>query len=505
MDEKKRKALKTLLGVGAISSLLGASILTTNLLTQKHVEVVEQIINKTIVQQPINQTQVTQQLQQYNTYITNYWDADVVVYTKDGNYYAVSHDGTTICTGSPTSCIQEAINYLYNTKGSGKIYIRTGMYYINQNVVFPWHNNENVVIEGEGQTSTIIQVNAPALVQSYTAATGQYRDWVKLYMRNLGINLVGDYSSISGDIFNMRRVWAKLDNVLLSAAYIRGIFKLKATGACVFLFGGGGAPGEGVVWTDVYAGFGINAISGANLENGVCINYEGFDWIGGGLGLSIPVQNSAFRPLNLTAPANTRSRLISLPLYISPTTAKPSMAYFIVVNGPEVELVDVELPETSYIATGYHINFINGGVAIVRRTIIHEGGPQTVPTVLNGFLYHEGMLLKQNVSVPVGTSNSYGSAVNINVAYANIVGVTISVSNVASGETISVMLTMVYADGSTTSETLTFSSSTTYTLGLNDYINLANTSGVPKKYLQVQASSNLSSTSASVTVQVVTQ
>ena len=94
---------------------------------------------------------------------------------------------------------------------------------------------------------------------------------------------------------------------------------------------------------------------------------------------------------------------------------------------------------------------------------------------------------------------------NISVAYANILGITISVSNVASGETISVELTMVYADGSTTSETLTFNSSTTYTLGLNDYLNLANTSGVPKKYLQVQASSNLSSTSATVTVEVVTQ
>jgi len=85
------------------------------------------------------------------------------------------------------------------------------------------------------------------------------------------------------------------------------------------------------------------------------------------------------------------------------------------------------------------------------------------------------------------------------------VGATINVSNVASGEAITVKLTMYYVDGSSTSETLSFSSSTTYTLGLNDYLNLANTSGVPKRYLQVQASSNLSSTSASVTVQAVTQ
>jgi len=168
-------------------------------------------------------------------------------------------------------------------------------------------------------------------------------------------------------------------------------------------------------------------------------------------------------------------------------------------------LVDVELPDLSYVSSGYHINVGNGsGIVINRWTTIHEAGPPTVPTVY-GFLYQPGMLLKQSVSVPVGTGGSYGNAVNINVAYADILGITISVSNVASGETISVKLTMVYADGSTASETLTFSSSTTYTLGLDDYLNLANTSGLPKWYLQVQASSNLSSTSASVTVQVVTQ
>jgi len=143
MDESKRKALKTLLGVGAISSLLGASILTTELLTQRHVEVVEQIINRTIVERPINQTQVTQQLQQYNTYTTNYWDADAVVYTKDGNYYAVSHDGTTICTGSPTACIQEAVNYVTQF-GGGRIFIRRSTYPVSRTITVSGNNIEIV-------------------------------------------------------------------------------------------------------------------------------------------------------------------------------------------------------------------------------------------------------------------------------------------------------------------------------------------------------------------------
>ena len=170
MNENRRKALKTLLGVGAVSSLLGASILTTNLLTQRHVEVVEQIINRTVVQQPINQTQVTEQVQQYNTYTTNYWDADAVVYTENGNYYAVSYDGTTICTGSPTACIQEAINYVINNKTIGVVLIRSGTYTVSGEILISDPSptatrNYSVTIVGEH--SATIQTTTPTTTLSY--------------------------------------------------------------------------------------------------------------------------------------------------------------------------------------------------------------------------------------------------------------------------------------------------------------------------------------------------
>jgi len=431
-------------------------------------------------------------------------DYDVMVFTENGHYYAMTDTGNVFCIDSPTSCIQEAVNYLYNTKGSGKIYVKTGRYYINQNVVFPWHNGEDVIIEGEGVDMTAIQVNAPNIVRSYSAATGQSigaAQWLNLFMRDLDINVIGDYSSFTGGIFNMYQVWAKLDNVMLSGSYLK-----TQTPTSIFYFGGGSAPGHSAVWTNVYVGLQIGEVIGSSGGvYGVNISYEGFDWIGGGVGLNITSSSGRVVPLELCGGANTRVRLISLPLFISPATVSSSLYVYIESTCPEVELVDVEFPETSYTAVGYQIHFTQGGVAIVRRTIIHEGGPQTVPRVNGGFVYQEGMLLSQSVSVPVGTGGSYGSAVNINVAYANIIGITINVSNVASGETINVKLTMNYADGSTTSETLTFSSSTTYTLGLSDYLNLANTSGMPKRYLQVQAASNLSSTSASVTVQAITQ
>jgi hypothetical protein len=131
------------------------------------VEVVEQIINKTIVQQPINQTQVTEQLQQYNTYTTNYWDSDVVVYTQNGNYYAVSHDGTTICTGSPTACIQEAINYVINNKTIGVVLIRSGIYTVSSEVLIADSTPRSYSVTIVGDHSATIQTTTPTITPGY--------------------------------------------------------------------------------------------------------------------------------------------------------------------------------------------------------------------------------------------------------------------------------------------------------------------------------------------------
>jgi hypothetical protein len=48
---------------------------------------------------------------------------DVMVFTETGangvHYYAMDSVGHVFCVDSPTSCIQEAMNYLYKTKGGG--------------------------------------------------------------------------------------------------------------------------------------------------------------------------------------------------------------------------------------------------------------------------------------------------------------------------------------------------------------------------------------------------
>jgi len=54
---------------------------------------------------------------------------DVLVYTENNHYYAKDSVGHVFCMDSPTSCIQEAINYLTN-QGGGVIFVRNGTYTI---------------------------------------------------------------------------------------------------------------------------------------------------------------------------------------------------------------------------------------------------------------------------------------------------------------------------------------------------------------------------------------
>jgi hypothetical protein len=58
---------------------------------------------------------------------------DVMVFTETGangvHYYAMDSAGHVFCVDSPTSCIQEAINYLTN-QGGGVIFVRNGTYTI---------------------------------------------------------------------------------------------------------------------------------------------------------------------------------------------------------------------------------------------------------------------------------------------------------------------------------------------------------------------------------------
>jgi len=78
---------------------------------------------------------------------------DVLVYTENNHYYAKDSVGHVFCMDSPTSCIQEAINYVTSNYGQGLIYVRGGTYYIPTNGVTV---NAPIIIIGKGDRTDIV-------------------------------------------------------------------------------------------------------------------------------------------------------------------------------------------------------------------------------------------------------------------------------------------------------------------------------------------------------------
>ena len=451
--------------------------------------------------------------------------ADVYVYTQNGHYYAADNNGNVFCVDSPTSCIQEAMNYLYKTKGGGKIYIKSGHYPVNQTIILPWDSYYNVIIEGEGMINaepyynkemggTWIDINAPAQVLSYNAwlnqqtGTSNYLPYPMLFIKNLGIRVAGDYSNVTTPVIQLYRVWCNLENVFLEAA---GYFNTQQ-GFILGMCYGEGPPGQAPVWKDVYLWESVGGITGSGVLSVLYHRSESFIWEGGGVGCNHTVTGNQLAILNLDA-MNT-VYLHSIDEFDSGAEPANSLyAYIVNSNGYNTlhyVLDMVGLPAPQYLYNGYHIMPLPG-VSHVNVEVISTVPSLLVPPPPQGFVHYVGVIRTQNVNVPVGTGGSYGSPAYVDLLKAIINAIIINVSGVASGETITVNLTFNYSDGTTKSLTKQFTSSTTYQLTPSDiasiaYYGPASNAGQPFLwYLQVQASSNLSSTSASVTVQAVTQ
>jgi len=59
---------------------------------------------------------------------------DVAVFTEDGHYFAEDNNGHIFCQDSPTACLQEAVNYVFNL-GGGEIVLGEGVFTMNPDYV----------------------------------------------------------------------------------------------------------------------------------------------------------------------------------------------------------------------------------------------------------------------------------------------------------------------------------------------------------------------------------
>jgi len=114
---------------------------------------------------------------------------------------------------------------------------------------------------------------------------------------------------------------------------------------------------------------------------------------------------------------------------------------------------------------------------------------------------------KVSVSVPVGTNNSYGSNAyaypfgNYFHLFNNFDAVITIGGSLASGETITVKITLFFSDGSSTYITKTYTATGTYELSIADKVSLQQ-NGKDIQYIVFNAMSNQASTNATVTATV---
>jgi len=97
-------------------------------------------------------------------------DYDVMVFTENGHYYAMTDTGNVFCIDSPTACIKEAINYVINNKTSGVVFIRSGTYTVSGEILISDPSptatrNYSVTIVGEH--SATIQTTTPTIPLDY--------------------------------------------------------------------------------------------------------------------------------------------------------------------------------------------------------------------------------------------------------------------------------------------------------------------------------------------------
>ena len=81
---------------------------------------------------------------------------DVMVFTENGHYYAMTDTGNIFCIDSPTNCMQEAINYVFYQLQGGVIFIRRGIYdFTNSPVLNLINGTVKFYIPANASTNTI--------------------------------------------------------------------------------------------------------------------------------------------------------------------------------------------------------------------------------------------------------------------------------------------------------------------------------------------------------------
>jgi hypothetical protein len=135
------------------------------------------------------------------------------VYKDGNNVYAKDENGNVICQNSPTACLQESINYLYQRSG-GRILIKAGTYYPATTVNIP--DGIKLIVEGEGD-STIFRYT-----DSFTLFLHRPNNptWTSvLSFRNFKVDRSGSGANRANIIYVLYALYDEYDNITIVDDY----------------------------------------------------------------------------------------------------------------------------------------------------------------------------------------------------------------------------------------------------------------------------------------------
>jgi len=400
---------------------------------------------------------------------------DIMVYQEGGRYYAKDARGNVICVDSPTSCIQDAVNYIARLSG-GKIFISRGIYNLNNNPV-NINNLSDIIIDGDKPTieNTVITL---------------YGDRYDLNMHNIVRNLIFRDSSLI--------IQNGFMNLFENLEFYGGSIQIKIQNTSTWseanwfrniqMFD----PSEAAFVFDTPTGTGTNSYANNRLDN-IFINLD--------------VQGSKGIVVNKGASLDN-VYMSNIRIWANGTNI---VGFYINGDVDDTKIYNIVFESFAPPSpTALYAIYVDQNATKIPIMIKPNFWGNWTAYIYNPYSkWIVGQVLgKSTVNVPVGTNNTYGQAVYV-ADYSRFHG-TVPTPRIkitwggtfASGETVTVKITFNYIDGGQLSITKTAYAPGSYWLTYDDLLNLYPGNNMLQSIV-AQAMSSAQSTQVTVTIDAI--
>jgi len=401
---------------------------------------------------------------------------DVLIYQEAEHVYAKDRNGNVICVDSPTSCLQEAVNYIASFS-RGRIYISKGVYNLNNNPV-NINNLSDIIIDGDKPTieNTVITM---------------YGDQYNYNMHNIVRNLIFRNSSlvIQNGFMNLfenlefygGQTQIKLQNTTQwsEANWFRNIQLFD--------------PSSGAFVFDTPTGTGTNSYANTRLDN-IFVNLD----IQGSKGIVI----------------NDGTALDNVYMTNIRIWANGSNIAGLYINGDvdDIKIYNIVFesfaPPSPTSLYAIYVDQNASKIPIIIKPIFYGNWTSLIYNPYYKWIVGSVLGKSPAINVPVGTNNTYGQAVTI-ADYSRFYGtvptprIKITWSGTfATGETVTVKIVFNYIDGGQMSITKSATAADSYWLTYDDLLNLYPGNNMLRS-IEVQAMSSASSTQVTVTIDAI--